>query len=1151
MLAWLGLHPAARREALAATFWGETDDTHARQSLRQALASIRKAAPDLLVTSDELVSVAPGALTLDVVEFERRAAEGDLAGAVDLWKGDLLPFAEDLGTEPFRTWLESERARLRARLAGVLQRLAAGSASLADQVAWSERWSQLLPLDERAHIHLLGALERSGRAGEALERHAEFAARYRADTGRDLPAAIREAVEVLHRSPAPATQHPGSAAFFTPDLIGRDGELAALNAAWSDARGAGGVVVLIEGEAGVGRTRLCTELARAVARRDRALVLETPRGCEGADWTPARRFLSPLAAAPGLAASAPWALAELAPVLPEIAERWTLPVPQRGADLAGAINDAIASVAEEVPILVLVDDAPDLCTELRPAISQLVRRMPPNVLLVLTAEPGGLVATDCGRAFREASDGRRVKLQALDENQVEVMVASMVPIAASDRQRLAALLMAETEGNPLRVSECLSAFADASVLSIDRNGLWRLSKGRGPASLPLPPSVVRTRLERLSPEARRTIEAAARHPRIDARELVTASGLDEEEIEAALGELVGRRLVRPVRDSSLYEIGSETVRAAVLATAAPPAPQLPSVSWRRRRRMAVTGIAVLGIAVAGLAARSALPANATAEPDRVIVFALENLTGAPDPAATGRIVAEAVIQAIGRVGTASAVPLVAAAAGPGSRPNALRKAARAAGAALAVVGSYQQVGDTLVFTARIVDVATGKVRAVARDARGPATRPAMAMQAFTESVVGALSAWLDRRIAAATSAGSVPPTHASYRAFAEGLDFLYAREGERANPAFFSAYRLDTTYLLPLLYAAFTHDGQGRFAVVDSLVGVLEPKRATMTSYEQATLDYLRLITSGNLAARYDAARRAAEAAPGSMMAGYYFPRAAIALNRPREAIAALDAVNPERDEIAGMPGYWSMLSMALHMAGEYERQLAMGRAVEARFPKDTRGLNYQIRALAALGSVDTLDAILSRGFLVATAPGWDALGLSLHMLAFDELRAHGHDERALPLLERAVAYYATAPDSLQRVPRQRLEMARALLRVGRLADARRMAEGLVREEGVRGEVLIAAHSLIGVAAAASGDEATARAQDQWLAGAGTRFTFGGHTEARARIAAVLGQRDEAVRLLHQAVTEGLGYENNKHRDFELQRLRGYPPFEAWLRPKG
>ena len=129
--------------------------------------------------------------------------------------------------------------------------------------------------------------------------------------------------------------------------------------------------------------------------------------------------------------------------------------------------------------------------------------------------------------------------------------------------------------------------------------------------------------------------------------------------------------------------------------------------------------------------------------------------------------------------------------------------------------------------------------------------------------------------------------------------------------------------------------------------------------------------------------------------------------------------------------------------------------------------------------------------------------------------------------------------------------MARALLRIGRVGDARRMAEGLVEEGAVGGEALIAAHALIGVAAAETGDQVTARAEDQWLARAGSRYTFGSHTEARARIAAALGERDEAVRLLHQAVTEGLGYDNNKHLDFELQRLRGYPPYEEWLRPKG
>ncbi|MGE5926849.1 MAG: AAA family ATPase [Gemmatimonadota bacterium] len=1146
-LAWIALRAGpVRREEAAAAFWGETDDAHARQSLRQAVASIRKVAPAVLEIDGDAMTVAAGTLTVDLRELDAYAAAGDRASALGMWRGELLPGAEDFGAEPFRTWLEAERSRLRTRLAGFLQRLAGDATTPAEQLRWAERWTEIFPLDERAHLHLLGALERGGRIGEALERHAGFAARYRAEREGELPAAVRETVALLQQREAGSTSHrPGSAAFFTPDLTGRDAELAALDSAWKAASGRGGVVVLIEGEAGAGRTRLCGELARSVAGQGRAIVLQAPRQCEGEAVSPLSRFLAPLAAAPGLAAAAPASLAALSCVLPELVGKWNLPPAGDGADLAAATLDAVAAVADELPVLIVADDAPDICTELRSVLAHIAARVPRHVLLVLTSEPGRLTGTDLGRAFREASDGRRLKLQPLDENQIEVLIASMVPLAAADRQRLASMLLAETDGNPLRITDCISAFADAGVLAMDANGLWRLSKGRGPASLPLPPSLVRIRIERLTTEARRTLEAAASRSRIDARTAAASARLDEQEVQAALGELVSRRLMRPIPESPFYEITSDIVRAEVRPAATPIAAPKRG-GWRRR--LATAGLAAIGLALAGLAARSALPASVAVEPDRVIVFPFESLTRSDDVDGTGRAAAEAVIQAIGRSGAAAAVPIV-----PPDLPDSperVREVASASGAALAVLGTWHRVADTLVLEARLVDVGTGEVRTAARDARGSVSRRDEAVRALSASVVGAIAARLDHRIAAAARAGSIPPTYEAYQAFAQGLDFLYAREGERANPAFYAAYHRDTSYVLPLIYAAFSHLGQGRLAVVDSLVGELEARRSLLTPYEQATVDFLRYETGVDLAARYTAARRAAELAPGSMMAGYYLPRAAIGLNRPREAIAALDAVDPDRDEIAGMPGYWSMLSMALHMAGAYERQLEIGRTVEARLPRDTRGLHYQVRAFAALGRIDSLDAVLRRSFSVSPVPGWDAPGLSLHLLAFDELTAHGFRHAAVPLLARAVALYERAPDSLRGVPRQRLEMARALYRLARYSGAGALTSGLIEDESLGWEVRIASHQLHGLIAAATGDTAGAEREERWLAGAGRRYAFGRHTEARAHIAARLGRHGEAVRLLHQAVTEGRGHDNNTHLHPDLLALRGNPAFEEWFRPK-
>ena len=53
------------------------------------------------------------------------------------------------------------------------------------------------------------------------------------------------------------------------------------------------------------------------------------------------------------------------------------------------------------------------------------------------------------------------------------------------------------------------------------------------------------------------------------------------------------------------------------------------------------------------------------------------------------------------------------------------------------------------------------------------------------------------------------------------------------------------------------------------------------------------------------------------------------------------------------------------------------------------------------------------------------------------------------------------------------------------------------------------------------------------------------------RIAAVLGRRDEAMRLLRQAFTEGLGHGIWLHCDPDFGSLRGFGPFDDLMRPAG
>jgi DNA-binding SARP family transcriptional activator len=182
-------HP---RDKLASLLWGSTVETTARTSLRQTLYALRKslrtAAPAPLRVDGEAVALEPGAVTVDVVEFEQRVAEGTpaaLAEAAALYRGDLLD-GLTIQEPPFEEWLLSQRERLREVALDALARLfthqrAAGSTDVAVQTAL--RLLTLDPLQEPVHRALMQLYVESGRRGAALRQYQLCAASLQQELG--------------------------------------------------------------------------------------------------------------------------------------------------------------------------------------------------------------------------------------------------------------------------------------------------------------------------------------------------------------------------------------------------------------------------------------------------------------------------------------------------------------------------------------------------------------------------------------------------------------------------------------------------------------------------------------------------------------------------------------------------------------------------------------------------------------------------------------------------------------------------------------------------------------------------------------------------------------------------------------------------------
>ena len=130
LLAYLALNagrPLAR-DRLAGLLWGDRGETQARNSLRQSLAAIRQAFRqaelDPVASERDSVSFDPSGIEIDVIAFERLAADAPTrTEAAALYRGALLDGIDGV-TPEFEAWLAPERERLASIAVHLVEQIA-------------------------------------------------------------------------------------------------------------------------------------------------------------------------------------------------------------------------------------------------------------------------------------------------------------------------------------------------------------------------------------------------------------------------------------------------------------------------------------------------------------------------------------------------------------------------------------------------------------------------------------------------------------------------------------------------------------------------------------------------------------------------------------------------------------------------------------------------------------------------------------------------------------------------------------------------------------------------------------------------------------------------------------------------------------------
>jgi serine/threonine-protein kinase len=191
LLVYLVLSPPGRyqrRDLLVGLLWPELDQEHARTALRKTLHLIRSVLgrDALLARGDEEVSLAPGALRCDVIEFITAADAGQLVRAFELHKGELLAGFHLADCAEFGQWIDEQRAHVQRQLAAAAWTLAVrleheGELTVAGE--WARRAVRYAGSDERVLRKSMQMLDRLGDRAGALKIHDEFARRMLAEFG--------------------------------------------------------------------------------------------------------------------------------------------------------------------------------------------------------------------------------------------------------------------------------------------------------------------------------------------------------------------------------------------------------------------------------------------------------------------------------------------------------------------------------------------------------------------------------------------------------------------------------------------------------------------------------------------------------------------------------------------------------------------------------------------------------------------------------------------------------------------------------------------------------------------------------------------------------------------------------------------------------
>ena len=546
------------------------------------------------------------------------------------------------------------------------------------------------------------------------------------------------------------------------------------------------------------------------------------------------------------------------------------------------------------------------------------------------------------------------------------------------------------------------------------------------------------------------------------------------------------------------------------------------------------------------------------DPKRVAVAVFDNETGDSKLDPVGRLAADMIIQALSPAGLFSVAPLPSAETMPdrAKARNRLRLLAEETKAGKVVSGTYYLQGETILFHAKITDIANNKNLLDLVPVSGPVKEPSQALETLRSKLLGGLAMIFDPLLKEDLVLIGEPPKYNAYIEYLDGWRALDRADYPKAIVSFQRAATLDPNFKESLLFEAMAYWFQGQGAKVQELIAEIEKARGSLPAYWRYWCDMVRAQWRGDYEGAHAAAGQIAALSPAKFVEGTLNKAMfALMMNHPQEVVDSLSKTDlfdkrfGEKKEL-GLRGFAvTQLTTAYKMLGDHKQELKIASRLRKAYPQPLDILLLEARALAALGRVKDLQKLIEESKTLPPQTGYSPGSIMFE--CGKELKVHGQKEAAIQVLNQAVQWFESRPQAEKAIAANRADLARTLYYLDKWDEAEALFEGLHSESSDDNNFGVAYYGYLGSIAARKGNREEALKISQELKDNKTPYLLGEPSYRRARIAALLGDKEGAMNLLWEAINQGHDYADLYLYPQDFESLQDYPPFQQLMKPKG